>query len=221
MRKLLMGTWLLAIPTAYAAEQDKRLSNWAGSKKMFAYASALAHALDLLVIGITHDIYAHHALKHGLECDVSGGDTDAEDGTLDTRTITTTCHLSSFSANHINASLVSSYWQTIKTAQELERKARSMYGRLLIYEERPELSQEAYNRIEACNALTTHRSLVSDGYYNDFVDRYNTEHAAFKDKMRKNIIKVYFYAVKRAYGTYAAYMNRIAKRIKKEHNCEM
>ncbi len=219
MRKLLMGTWLLAMPTAYATEQDKRLADWAGSKKVFAYASALAHALDLLVIAIAYDSYVNNGFKDGLECGVDGNDKD--DGTLDTNTILTTCNLfSAYSVNNINASSMSSYWQTIKTAQRLEGKARDIYVPLIQYYN-SNLSWEVYNSRVACNILSNHSSLVANNYYGDFVDRYNTEHAAFKDKMRKNIIKVYFYAAKRAYGTYAAYMNRIAKRIKKEHNCEM
>ncbi len=213
MKKLLMGTWLLAMPTAYAAEQDKRLADWAGSKKMFTYASALAHALDMLVVIIAHDSYAHNGIKDGADCFIETSDDLPSSGTG--------CSFTQFTANSVNTSLIGSYRQTIKTAQNLEQRVRYIYLTLIQYQERRNSSRELYNHLEACSALSAHSNLIANGYYGDFVDRYNTEHAAFNDKMRKRIIKVYFYAVKRAYGTYAAYMNRIAKRIKKEHNCEM
>ncbi len=213
MRLLLtvLGSGLLStLALASSNEGIRLLPKFPGSDKVFVYGFALHQAIDKFQMAVVHDVYNNRYAQLGVTCQFA----------LDARNKITHCLAypsDAYTSGNASAALISAFKQSLRVSNQLKNEMDGTIKILLF--DPAGLTQEALNKHVACVVRSASKR-EARRYWRRLSDNFTNEFRQFEDPARRKTIRLYFEAVSRTYGMYAARMKKISRQIEVEYDCD-
>ncbi len=201
---------LSSVGLASGNEGIRLLPKFPGSDRVFVYGLALHQAIDKFQWAVVHDVYNNRAAQLGVICQFA----------LDNRSKITRCLAypsDAYISGNANAALISAFKQSLRVSDQLKGEIGGVVNALLLDPAR--LTQEALNKHVACVVRSSSKRELRR-YWRRLSDNFTAEFRQFEDPARRKTLRLYFEAVSRTYGMYAARMKKISRQIELEYDCD-
>ncbi len=212
---------LSSVGLASGNEGIRLMPKFPGSDRVFVYGFALHQAIDKLQVAIIQDIHNDAEIRFGVLCQFAF-DPNEKIGLTHCLTDPSTGYVS----GRASAALIRAFKKSLRGSDRLKREIGGTLNALLAgtaYDPEDdttqEAQQEALNKRVAC-AIRSSSKRDLRRYWNRFSTNYTAEFGDFADPARRKTLRLYFEAVSRTYGMYAARMKKISRQIELEYDCD-